>query len=137
MKAKNLIVISGALIVLGIFVAFFYYSTPHEVPKQISNILKDSPAYRGKPIMIEGNPLILYSFYTPYGAVHYYAVKDSTGQIPVSGDTQGLELIPADSKISAAKFTFVGQLGDVCVHGYYNQTSGKAVCDKTELGLLT
>ncbi|MEK6891919.1 MAG: hypothetical protein AABX25_01915 [Nanoarchaeota archaeon] len=137
MKTKTLIITAGTLIVLGAFIAFLYYSIPHEKPRPISDILKNPSAYSGKTIMIQGNPLILYSFNTPYGLVNYYALKDSTGQLPIGGDTGGLELIPADKKLATTTFTFVGEVEDVCVHGYYNTTSGKPVCDKKELGLVT
>ena len=137
MKTKTLIITAGTLIVLGAFIAFLYYSIPHEKPRPISDILKNPSAYSGKTIMIQGNPLILYSFNTPYGIVNYYAIKDSTGQIPLGGDTGGFELIPADKKLATTTFTLVGDIKDVCVHGYYNTTSGKSVCDKKELGLVT
>ena len=137
MKTKNLIITAGTLVALGIFFALLYYSIPHEKPRPISDVLNNPSLYKGKTIMIQGNPLILYSFNTPYGIVNYYAIKDSTGQLPIGGDTGGLELIPADKKLAATSFTLVGDVEDVCVHGYYNATSGKAVCDKKELGLVT
>ena len=137
MKTKTLIITAGTLIVLGVFFASLYYSLPHEKPRPISDILNNPSLYKGKTIMIQGNPLILYSFNTPYGIVNYYALKDSTGQLPIGGDTGGLELIPTDKKLAETTFTLVGDVEDVCVHGYYNATSGKAVCDKKELGLVT
>src|SRR3989338_1024191 len=115
MKTKNLIITAGTLVALGIFFALLYYSIPHEKPRPISDVLNNPSLYKGKTIMIQGNPLILYSFNTPYGIVNYYAIKDSTGQLPIGGDTGGLELIPADKKLAATSFTLVGDVEDVCV----------------------
>ena len=122
-------------VVLAAVLAFMYFSIPHAKPTPISEVLKNPDLYRAKTFMIEGKPLIRYSLDTPYGSVYYYSLKDSTGQIPIHGDTQGLEaLIKSNHPDNVG---FVGTLGDICVHGFYNATSDKVICDRKELGMST
>ena len=123
--------------VLAILIIFLYFSIPHNKPVPISYVLKNSELYKKSTFMVEGAPVLIYTISTPYGKISFFALKDATGQIPVSGDTQGLQLIAGNPELAKTKIAFVGTLGDVCVHGVYNETSGKWHCDKKELGIVT
>lgn len=129
-KIKKLIIWAIIAVFLVVIGYIGYFSIPHFNPIPIAYILKNPDSYKGKPIAIEGNPVLLSSLDTKWGKTSFYALEDSTGKIPVSMNTVGWELI--NEKIGV-----VGELGDVCVHGVYNATSDSWVCDKKELGIIS
>ena len=137
MESRTEIIIWSLSIIVLIAAAYgLYYSVPHEKATPVSEALKNPNYYREHALMIEGVPVLLSSVKTPHGFFNYYALKDSSGQIPVSGDTEGFELDVSNPQ-TAVKIGVVGLLGDVCVNGHYNETSAKMVCDKKEIGIIS
>ncbi|MBS3159132.1 hypothetical protein J4206_07650 [Candidatus Woesearchaeota archaeon] len=126
---KNIISWVIAAVVLSAFIGFFYYSIPHVKPVPASHILKNPDDYRNKAVMVEGTPVIRSSVSTKYGKYAFFAIKDETGQIPVSRDVYETYV--------GSELGIVGEVGDVCVHGTANETSGKWACDKKETGIVT
>jgi len=117
------------LLVLLLFTGFIYYSTPHVKPVPLSYILKNTDEYKDKAVMVEGTPVLLSSVITKYGKFSFFAIKDETGQIPISRDVYETYI--------GSKLSVVGEVGDVCVHGIANETSGTWACDRKQTGIVT
>ena len=128
MNKNKIIIWVIALIVVLAFVGFLYYSIPHQKQVPIADILKNYDKYKDKTVMVEGTPVILSTIITRYGKFSFFAIKDNTGQIPVSRDIY-------ESYINN-KIGVVGEVGEVCVHGIANETSGTWACDRKEIGIV-
>lgn len=135
-KKLNIAVYAIVIAAFAAFAALLYYSVPHEKPMLISYVLKNADYYKSNHFMIKGKPILIYTVSTPNGFVGYYALKDSSGQLPVEGNTQGFELIVGHPEEANTMISSTGMLGNACVHGYYNSTSMKVICDKREMGVV-
>lgn len=129
MQKNKIAIWTIAVIILIVLMGIIYYSIPHLRPVPINDILKNNDRYKGNDVMVEGEPVLLSSVTTRYGKYSFFAIKDATGQIPVSRDIS--------ESYMGTKISIVGTVGYTCTLGIANETSGTWICDKMAIGIVT